>query len=245
MRTRFRALKVVLATLALAGLLVGTAPGAQATDTGWSTKAKLTLVHGVPGQDGFPVDISVYRLAVGSQVFQDVTFGTVAGPLSRDAGIYWIGIRPADAPRYSTPILSKWITLWPGDNKSVVAHLAADGSPRISVFRNDVSSTGGQARVTVRHLAAAPAVDIWASGPSTGGSLVPVIEDLTNPHQAKIQVRGGDYAVAVAPANTGPSQVVWGPATLTFARNTNTIVYAVGSLGGGSFTPLVQVLPTS
>ena len=32
---------------------------------------------------------------------------------------------------------------------------------------------------------------------------------------------------------------------LTLAANATTIVYAVGSLGGGSFTPLVQVLPAS
>jgi len=238
MRTQFRALRVAVATLALTGLLAGTATGAQATTWGTSTKAKLTLVHGVPGPNGFPVDISVYKLAVGSQVFEDVTFGTVAGPLDVSSGLYWIGIRPANAPRFSTPILSRWIYLWPGDNKSVIAHLSADGTPRISVFRNDVSATGDQARVTVRHLAAAPAVDVYA-GPS------PVIEDLTNPNQAKIQVPGGTYPIAVAPANTNLASAVFGPADLTFATHTNTIVYAVGSLAGGSFTPLIQVLPTA
>ena len=38
-------------------------------------------VHGIDGKGGFPVDISVYRLAVGSTVYEDVTYGTVAGPI--------------------------------------------------------------------------------------------------------------------------------------------------------------------
>ncbi len=234
---KFTILKAVVAALIVPTLVAGSALAAPAGHDARDSrlKAKLTLVHGVPGADGFPVDISLYSFDAGIQQFKAVTFGTVAGPLKEAPGIYWVAVRAAGAPRFSSPLLSSWLYLAPGVNKSVVAHLAADGTPRLDVYRNDVSSTGGQSRVVVRHDAEAPAVDILAGG-------APVISDLKNPRQATITVPDGTYPIAVAPA--GSTTPVFGPVDLTFAPNTVTIVYAVGSLSGGSFTPLVQVLPT-
>jgi len=237
MRKWKMAVGLFVAAMTAATLVAAPAGAADRQGTKWfGGAAKLTLVHGVPGANGFPVDISVYRLAEGSQVFEDVTFGTVAGPLDLRAGIYWVGIRKANSPRYSTPILSKWLWLGDGANKSVVAHLKADGTPTITVYRNDVSATGGDARVVVRHAAAAPAVDILAGRSA-------VISGLTNPNQATIEVPGGTYPISVTPAGAGYANRVFGPANLEFRNNSVTIVYAVGSLSGGSFTPLVQVLP--
>jgi len=227
-----------LAAMVAASLMAAPATAAGRQDAKWfgTGSGKLTLVHGVPGANGFPVDISVYRLAVGSQVFEDVTFGTVAGPLELRSGIYRVAIREAGAPRYSSPILSKWLWLGSGANMSVVAHLKADGSPTITAYRNDVSPTGGDARVIVRHDAAAPAVDVLAGRTA-------VISGLRNPNQAAIEVPGGTYPISVTPAGAGYANRVFGPADLEFKANKVTIVYAVGSLAGGSFTPLVQVLP--
>jgi hypothetical protein len=232
MRRARRTIGLMLATVLVSGLFAATATGAQATHT--STKAKLTLVHGIDGPGGFPVDISVYRLAVGSQVFQDVTYGTVAGPLELSKGIYWVGIRPADAPRYSKPILSKWLWLGPGSNESVVAHLSASGDPMISVYRNDVSDSGDdEARVTVRHNAAVGPVNVLANGTK-------VISGLANPNQAALDVPATTIRIKV--------RVVGGPvvfdAPLAFAEDTNTIVYATLDRNG-AFNPLVQVLPTA
>ena len=82
MKLRQRMVAVAIAAASTVGLLAASSPAAQATDSWTSSKAKLTLVHGIAGTDNaFPVDISVYRLGVGSQVFEDVTYGTVAGPL--------------------------------------------------------------------------------------------------------------------------------------------------------------------
>ena len=237
MRMRVRAIRVLVATLALTGLLSATAVGANATGSStWHRTAKLTLVHGIPGQGGLPVDITLRKAGGAVQRFEDVTFGTIAGPLQVSKGHYRVAIRPAGAPWSSEPILSKWIWLWGGADRSVVAHLSEGGSPRLSVYTNDVRPTWGKARVTVRHAAAAPKVDIYA-----GTS--PVIEDLRNPYSKSIVVPAGTYPISVAPANTSYAHRVFGPADLHFARNTLTIVYAVGSLGGGTFTPLVQVLP--
>jgi hypothetical protein len=233
--------KLIVAGLVavLAAVTLTAAPSSAASSTFFSKgTGKVTLVHGIPGEAGFPVDISVYQLARGSQVFEDVTFGTVAGPLDLKAGIYWVGIRPANAPRYSKPVLSKWIYVGKGSNQSVVAHLSESGSPRISTFRNDVRATGaGNARVTVRHLAQAPAVDVIVNGS------LELISGLTNPNQATAVVPADTYNVRVTDAATNTVTAFQGD--LPLAANSTTIVYAVGSLGGGSFTPLVQVLPAS
>ena len=239
MRHRIRSIRVIVASLAVLGMLVGTSAGAQASTPPRENvrEAELTLVHGVPGGAGFPVDITLSRRDGFKQVFRGVTFGTVAGPLRVDPGTYRVAIRPAGAPQSSKPVLSKWVGICWGKSKSVVAHLSATGTPRMSVYMNDISSTGGKARVTIRHNAAAPAVDVYA-----GRS--PVIQDLVNPYQRSIVVPAGTYPISVAPANTSYAQRVFGPADLTFGANTLTVVYAVGSLRGGTFTPLVQVLPT-
>jgi hypothetical protein len=133
MRIKTRLVAVAIAVTATVATVGAAAPAASATGT--TTKAKLTVVHAVPGTDNrFPVDVSVYRLGVGSTVFSNVEYGDVVDALPVDAGIYWIGIRAAGSPRYSTPILSRWVWMWPGSNKSVVAHLDANGNPRISVY---------------------------------------------------------------------------------------------------------------
>lgn len=234
-------MRKAIAALLIAGLAALTltaAPAGATADRPGARTGKLTLVHGVPGDAGFPVDISVYQLFRGSQVFEDVTFGTVAGPLDLKAGIYWVGIRPANAPRYSKPVLSTWLTVRPGSNQSVVAHLTEKGAPKISTFRNDVSATGaGNARVTVRHLAQAPAVDVIANGS------VELISSLTNPNEATAVVPAATYNVRVTDAATNTATAFQGD--LSLGANATTVVYAVGSLGGGSFTPLVQVLPAS
>ena len=154
MRTKRKALSAVLAAIVAVGLMATTATAGHQARTEprtWHGTAQLTLVHGIDGDQGFPVDISVYRLFVGSQRFNGVTYGTVAGPLEQQAGIYRVAVRAAGADPYSEPILKRWIWLGPGANKSVVAHLSADGTPTLSVYRNDVSETGSGARVTVRH----------------------------------------------------------------------------------------------
>jgi hypothetical protein len=238
MRTRIRALAAVISATLVVGLFAGTATAAKQKETSWwwGGKAKLTLVHGIDGENGFPVDISVYRLAVGAQRFEDVTYGTVAGPLKVDPGIYRIAIRPAGAPKYSEPVLKRWLWLGPHANKSVVAHLDAKGAPVLSVYRNKVSDAGdGNTRITVRHNAAVGPVDVFANGGK-------VVSWLANPRQAVLEVPAGTYDISVALAGGGAT--VFGPAALGFAEDTNTIIYATLDRNG-NFNPLLQVLPTA
>ena len=231
-------MRKLIAVTALVGVLaLGlTAAPASATAPPATKTGKLTLVHGIPGANGFPVDISLYRLFVGSQQFKGVTFGTVAGPLDVKPGIYRAAIRPAGAPSSTRPVLERWFVVFPGSNQSIVAHLSESGAPRLSQFQNDVRPTGsGNARLTVRHLAQAPTVDVIANG------ALKVVAGLSNPNQAVTTVPAATYNVRVTDSATNTATAFQGDVPL--AANANTIVYAVGSLGGGSFTPLVQVLP--
>jgi hypothetical protein len=90
---------------------------------------------------------------------------------------------------------------------------------------NDVSTVpAGQARITVRHTAAAPAVDVRA-----GGAVV--VPDLENPDEATLTVPAGTVSADVVVAGT--DTVAIGPADLTLAEGTTTIVYAWGSQDAG------------
>ncbi len=240
-------LAALIAIVALAAAAL--APAAQA-DGRWSKdrNASLTLVHGIPGDSlgatrDLPVQVRVYRLFDGTKVFDGVTFPTVAGPLSVKPGIYRIQVRVTGTPL----VLTRWTYLSPGENVSAVAYLTDSGrlgnpagkpAPQLGIFTNDVSSPGpGKARVIVRHLADAPAVDVLAGG----GTL---INALANPGSAAAVVPAGTYPIQVV-ADADNTISAFGPANLTFAAGTTTVVYAVGSFFDGSFAPQLQTFPSS
>ena len=239
-------LAAILAIVALAAAAL--APAAQA-DGRWSKNrnASLTLVHGIPGDSvgatrDLPVQVRVYRLFDGTKVFDGVTFPTVAGPLSVKPGIYRIQVRVTGTPL----VLTRWTFISPGENVSAVAYLTDSGrlgnpagkpAPQLGIFTNDVSSPGaGKARVIVRHLADAPAVDVLAGGST-------LINALANPGSAAAVVPAGTYPIQVV-ADADNSISAFGPADLTFAAGTTTVVYAVGSFFDGSFAPQLQTFPS-
>ena len=57
-------------------------------------------------------------------------------------------------------------------NYTAVANLNASGDPNLKLFTNNVKAVAkGTSRLTVRHTAAAPAVNVWANGAALiGGS---------------------------------------------------------------------------
>ncbi len=243
-----RLLLAAAALIAAAAFSAATlAPSAEAT-WGKNRNASLTLVHGIPGDSlgatrDLPVQVRVYRLFDRTQVFNDVTYGTVAGPLSVRPGLYRIQVRVN-----GTSIqLTQWTYVSPGENVSAVAYLTDSGrlsnpngkpAPKLGVFTNNVSNPGaGKARVIVRHLADAPAVDVLAGG----GTL---IDGLSNPNAASAVVPAGTYPIQVV-ADADNSISAFGPADLTFGAGTTTVVYAVGSFFDGSFAPLLQTFPGS
>jgi hypothetical protein len=112
-----------------------------------------------------------------------------------------------------------------GANATVVAHLTEAGEPALTPFVNDTSAVpAGEGRVTVRHVAAAPAVDVRA-----GGTVV--IDNLVNPNEESLTVPAGTVSADVVVSGT--DTVAIGPADVSVAEGANTIVYAWGSADAG------------
>lgn len=89
----------------------------------------------------------------------------------------------------------------------------------------------GQARLTVRHTAAAPAVDVRANGEVA-------FADVTNPKEGKTDLAAGTISADVVLAGT--DDVAIGPADVTLKEGTNTIVYAWGSAEDDNLDLAVQ-----
>jgi hypothetical protein len=208
-----------------AGLAVGgalalalvAAPAAVAQET-----ATVYVVHGVPDT---PVDVYVD----GKRAIDDFEPGTSQGPVQLPAGPHKLALFAADAADGSgSPLLSADADLPAGGNVTVVAHLDEGGNPKITPFVNDVSSVpAGQARLVVRHTAAAPAVDVLAGGK-------PVIEGLSNGQEKALEVPAGSVSAAVAAAGT--TDPVIGPADVDLKEGTATFVQAIGKLDGGKLS---------
>lgn len=177
-------------------------------------KAMVSVFHGIPG-----MTVDVY--ANGDELIGDFKPGTVTDPLSLDAGSYDIQIFEAGKGPGGTPALEKKIEVPEGANATVAAHLSADGDPELTAFTNDVSQVdAGKSRLTVRHVAAAPAVDVRAGGQ-------PVFSDLTNPKEDTAEVDAGTINADVVLAGT--DTVAIGPADLKLGEGTSNVVYAWGS----------------
>lgn len=188
--------------------------------------AQLSVLHGVPG---LTVDVWVN----GDRTLDDFAPGTLAGPLALPAGAYELAITASDAADASAPVIGPvTVNLAASGNYTAVANLDAAGKPTANFFTNDVSQIeAGKGKLTVRHTAAAPAVDVLA-----GGS--PAITNLSNPNEQSLTLDPGTISAAVAA--TGTTAPVIGPADLTVSEGTHTIVYAWGSLADKNLQLAVQ-----
>lgn len=210
----------IVMALGLGGLAMTTTSADAMT-----ADAMLTVVHGIPRT---PVDVYVN----GKEQLPDFQFKTVTKPLSLPPGTYAIAIRPAGASASSAPILSGSATLTAGENATVVANLDAAGKPALNVFVNPTSAVPpGDARLVVRHVAQAPAVDVYAGSAK-------VISSLTNPNQAALIVPARTVEAKVTLA--GQSMPVIGPVSLALGAGMTTIVYAIGNPGNGTLTAVTQ-----
>lgn len=216
------ALAALAAVGAGVGILAAAAP-AYAQET-----SQVSVVHGIPGQD---VDVYVD----GEAILEGFAPGEVAGPLELAAGSYDIVITAPGGDPGSEAILSADGAEVPGGaNLSLVAHLDENGEPALTPFANDVGAVeAGQARLTVRHTAAAPAVDVRAGEE-------PVFTDLTNPNEAGADLAAGTVNADVVLAGT--DTVALGPADLQLAEGTSTIVYAIGSADEETLDLVVQTI---
>lgn len=218
-----------IAAAAVLGIAAGFAVLGTGGQAGAAENASVSVVHGIPNT---PVNVFVN----GDLTLRNFKPGTVAGPLSLPAGSYKVTVfAAANTAGTGTPVISATAQVPAGANVTLAAHLTAAGKPTITPFVNDVSKlAAGQARLVVRHTAAAPAVDIRAGG-------TPVISGLTNPNQKVLNLPAATVKADVVLAGT--STVAIGPADVNLKEGTATIVYAVGSAADKTLALVVQTIP--
>jgi hypothetical protein len=230
----YRALALTLALVALPWLAApASASGRQ--------HATIFITHGIPGDNGFPVDISVQGPGGIRACLPGVTFKTVAGPFYVPAGTYRVAIGPASPTACgAAPVLGPVdIPYAAGEDAAIVAHLTASGSPTAGKYAVDLSPAGvGKGRVNVFHLAAAPEVDITVA---RGGATKLQLTEVANGDFADAGLRAGAYAVSFTPA--GLEAPVFGPFHLRVRPFMATLAFAVGSLADDSFTVVTAFAP--
>jgi hypothetical protein len=199
------------------------------------------VIHGINGSDlgldtALPVDISVN----GACALTGVTYKGVAGPIALDAGRYDIEVRVnTGADDCMGPLaITDSVTLSIGENATIIASLNEEGSPQLLKFSNDVSATS-DARVTVRHTAAAPPVQVRLQD---RGRLFTNWK-IDNGGGNAAELRDGSYRVRIDDYSTGlgsRSRRAVPSIPLDVMGGTAYTVYAVGSLSNGTFDIIVQ-----
>ncbi|MFW6719068.1 DUF4397 domain-containing protein [Streptomyces sp. MAR4 CNY-716] len=211
MISRSRKTAAVTASACILSLAVAVPASAEGTA---QNDAEVSVFHGVPG-------LTVDVFANGDELVPDFKPGTLTEPQPLAPGTYDIEVFADGEGPDGEPAIQKSVEVPAGANATIAAHLNAQGDPALTAFVNDTSKVpAGQSRLTVRHVAAAPAVDVRADGE-------PVIKGLTNPNEKSLEVPAGTVSADVVLAGT--DTVAIGPADLNLAEGTNTIVYAWGS----------------
>lgn len=214
---------VLVLPLGVAGLAASPAYAADAT---------VSVLHAIPEGSGADV-VDVY--AGDAMLIDNFTPGSLE-TLTVPEGTYDLAVfADGEGPGNGTAVLeAAGVEVPGGANATVTANLDAEGNPALNVYVNDISEVAaGEARLTVRHIAAAPAVDVRADG-------AVIIENLVNPDEAIVAVPAGSYSADVVLAGT--DTVALGPADLSLAEGTNTIVYAWGSAEAGNLALATQVI---
>lgn len=220
-------LTAVAAAVGLAVASGGTAVQAEGVVQSAADDVMISLVHGIPDttvdvQIGESIVINAFRpgsiadiSAFMGRTLEDVSL------VDDESGEVLLG--PIAA--LEVPLTGSW---------SLVAHLDELGEPVITPFENDRSGVAaGTARLTFRHTAESPAVDLVL------GDQRPV-SNASNGDSAVIEVPDGTLSNAqIAPAGEAPAVSI---AALDLAPQTNTIIYAIGSLDDGDLDFVVQVL---
>jgi hypothetical protein len=199
----------------------------------------LKAVHAIDGRDlgankKFKVDISVE----GACALPNFAYGDITPYIPLPAGTYTVDISPADGACGNSAVLSAEVKIRSGRYTTAAAHLDADGGPTASIFNDDQSAARDRfGRLTVRHLAAAPTVDVTGSRSETKINNF-VFSGLSNGEQGSITLRNKTFYAKIFPYLD--STLVAGPVEAPITAGANLVVYAAGSLANDTFTLLVD-----
>ena len=236
-----RAVCAGIAGAAILGLALAWAPTTSAVPIVGreNTDAAIYVIHGIPGEDlgldpALEVDVLLNDTTC---LLWGFRFPTVAGPVSAPPGDYNIKISLTDPDEpcgnSGDAVIHVDVNFGAGESATVVAHLAADGSPSASKFENDLSWTYlPRPRVTVHHTAAVGAVDITLrrERPDSPGL---VFLGAENGETDSGSVFWGVWKLFIGPP--GVQDVVFhGPVDVEANAFNVNLVYVVGSLENGT-----------
>lgn len=208
----------ILAGLGVAALAtVGLAAPANAVS---DTTADVWVVHAFPG-----LTVDVYLNGGTEPAIAGFEPGSVEPLVDVDPGTYNVDIVEAGepAPAEGAGTITGSAEVAAGVSYTLVAQPGEDGAtPTLSAFENNISEiAAGETRVTARHTAAAPAVDILANGGV-------VFENVSNPAGADVDVEAGTYNLGIAA--TGSTDAIVETGDLDLAAGTAYFVHAFGSV---------------
>lgn len=194
-------------------------------------RTQLRVLHASPGAPNVDVYVN------GSVAIPNLAFG-VAAPddgtyLKLPSGATDVAIRASGALPTSAPVFTAQLTLPAQATVTAAARgQLSNSSFTVSTFVDDVTPTGGKARVNVVHLSPdTPAVDVYANAADTTGA--PAISGLAYPNQSgTLLVPAATYTFGVTVAGSKTVALPVGPATLP--ANSTTVVYAIGLLTGSA-----------
>jgi len=210
----------------LVGIAAFTTPAAAAP--GQEPTGVVMLVHGVRG-----LVADVYL--DGTLVLETFQPERTTDPLQIPAGDHAVEVRSAGMAASSEPLLAATLTVVANTHTSATVHLAADGSPALTAFTDDVQPTpAGQGRVAVRHVAAAGPVDVAVGGET-------VASGLANGTESVRSLAVGTYPVSVASGG----QAVIPSSDLPLSAGSLTAIYLIGAAADDSLTWLVAPIPTT
>lgn len=240
-----------VAAMAVVALPLGVAAAAPASAAEKPNTATVSVLHAIPaavleklGVAGGIVDVC----ANGSvELIGDFAPGQLKTLTQVAPGAYTLTVHAGAGGCSSPALLTAQANVEAGKNYTVTANLTAPPTvgPALNVFVNNIASIGktkkanmknGEGRVTVRHIAVAPAVDVFVNGNVA-------ISGLTNPNQAEAKLKKGTYQVAAGLAGAGTAGIALGPVPLQVRQGWNAIVYAWGipqSAGGAGVQVAVQ-----
>jgi hypothetical protein len=221
MRQSWRRIGASIMVVALVGVgsvrVAATSPRQQ--------RAVVTLVHGVRG---LVADIYIDG-EVALKVFEPER---LTDPLPMEAGEHLVEVRRTGEAPTTAPLLSKSITVPASGRFSAAVHLAADGSPTLTVFQDDGPPIPpGEARAVVRHTAAAAPIDV-----SSGDRQIAT--GMANGSQASSDLPAGDPSISV----TSGGQPIIPTQQMPLTAGTERIFYLIGSSSESNLVWLTQTV---
>ena len=233
MKQQFSRIAAVTALLLIAtsGLTSSTAkPKPKKQDP-----AVFTIIHAIPATYGAD-KVDIY--SNGALIFNDATPGT-SKSFAIESGTQRIAIY-ADGvvPSSETASILSYRPVYLGHGKDVtfVAHLNSQEKPALTLYKNmDTEPGKKRSWLTVRHVAAAPAVDVKSDANT-------LFRAVTNGMERKTSLRLGTYPVSVVLAGTSTNALP--PTNVEIKDNKNLIVYVWGSAAKSNLQYLTQTVNT-